>query len=103
MHKALNKFDNNLCFTVDMFQNEVPHFLDLELSPDGFTIFRKDTKTGLYINFTSFMLWTYCTSWITRFVTRASRICSTDKLPTEINTIKRFASWNNFPKPVVNK
>ena len=31
VHKALNKFDNNLCFTVDMFQNEVPHFLDLEL------------------------------------------------------------------------
>ena len=29
VHKALNKFDNNLCFTVDMFQNEVTPFLDL--------------------------------------------------------------------------
>ena len=31
VHKALNKFDNNLRFTVDTFQNEVFHFLDLEL------------------------------------------------------------------------
>ena len=55
VHKALNKFDNKLRFTVDMFQNEVPHFLDLELSLDGVTIFRKDTYTGLYVNFTGFV------------------------------------------------
>ena len=102
VHKALNKFDNNLRFTVDMFQNEVPHFLDLELSPDGITIFRKDTNTALYVNFTSFVPWTYCTSWIRSFVTRASRICSTGKLLSEINTIKRFTSRNDFPKSVVN-
>ena len=34
VYEALNKFDNNLRFTVDMFQNEVPHFLAIELSPD---------------------------------------------------------------------
>ena len=45
VHKALNKFDNNLRFTVDMFQNEIPDILGLELSPDGITIFRKDTNT----------------------------------------------------------
>ena len=45
-------------FTVDMFQNEVPHFLDLELSPDGILILRKDTNTGLDSNFTSFVHWT---------------------------------------------
>ena len=38
-HKALNEFDNNLYFTVDAFLNAVAHFLDLELSPDGITIF----------------------------------------------------------------
>ena len=102
VHKALNRFDKNLRFTVDIFQNEVPHFLDLELSPDGITIFRKDTNTGLYVNFTSFVPWTYRTSWIRSLVTRASRISSTDKLPSEINTIKRFASWNGFPKSVVD-
>ena len=40
VHKALNKFDNNLCFTVDMFQNEVTPFLDLGSSPDGTATFR---------------------------------------------------------------
>ena len=36
-----NEFDKNLGFTVDIFQNEVPHFLDLELSPDRITISKK--------------------------------------------------------------
>ena len=61
VHNFLNKFDKNLRFTVDMFQNKVPHFLDLELSPDGISIFRKDINTGLYVNFTSFVPWTYLT------------------------------------------
>ena len=72
VHNSLNKFDKNLRFTVDRFQNKVPHFLDLELSPDGISIFRKDTNTGLYVNFTNFVPWTYRTSWIKTLVTRAS-------------------------------
>ena len=35
VHNSLKKIDKILCFTVDMFQNKLPHFLDLELSPDG--------------------------------------------------------------------
>ena len=35
IQNLLNNFGPNLRFTVDLFQNEVPHFLDLELSPDG--------------------------------------------------------------------
>ena len=38
VHKALHKFESNLRFAVDMFQNEVP--LDFELSPDGIATFR---------------------------------------------------------------
>ena len=90
--KYLNMFDKNLRFTVDMFQNKVPHFLDLELSPDRISIFRKDTNAGLYVNFSSFVHWTYHTSWIKTLVTCASRICAPNKLSSEINIIKRFAS-----------
>ena len=32
----------------------------------------------------------------------ASRICAPNKLSSEISTIKKFASWNDFPKSVVN-
>ena len=39
VHNALNKFYKNLRYTVDMFKDKVPHFLDLELSPDGTSIF----------------------------------------------------------------
>ena len=60
------------------------------------------TNAGAYVNFTSFVPWTYCTSCIKTLVTRASRICVTNKLSSEINIIKRFASWNEFPKSVVN-
>ena len=89
VHNFLNKFDKNLRFTVDMFQNKV------------YSIFQKDTNTGLYLNFASFVPWTSRTSWIKTLVTRTSRIGAPNKLPSEIN-IKRFASWNDFPKLVVN-
>ena len=58
----LNKFDKNFHYTVDMFQNEVPHFLDFELVLDGITIFLKDTNNDLDVNFTSSVPWPYCTS-----------------------------------------
>ena len=43
--------NSNLRFTVDLFQNDVPHFLHLELSLDGVLIFRKNKNTGLYTFF----------------------------------------------------
>ena len=48
------------------------------------------------------MSWPYRTSWIRSLVARVSRICSKNKLRNEINIIKRFASWNDFPESVVN-
>ena len=35
IQNLFTKFGSKLLFTVDLFQNEVVHFLDLELSPDG--------------------------------------------------------------------
>ena len=37
--KAFNGFEKNLKFTVDRFENETPHFLDLEICPNDLTIF----------------------------------------------------------------
>ena len=65
-------------------------------------VFRKYTITGLDVNFTSLVSRTYRTSWIRSLVTRTSRIWSIEKLPSEINIIKRFASWNDFPKSFAN-
>ena len=63
VYNAFNKFDKNLGSTLNMSQNEVPYFLDLELSPGITFFFWQDNKTGAYLNFTSFVPWTYRTSW----------------------------------------
>ena len=55
--KAFNRFDKSLRFiTVDKVENETPHFLDLEMSPNGLTISRKNTHTRQYITIYSFTL-----------------------------------------------
>ena len=48
------------------------------------------------MNYTSCTPWTYSTAWIRSLVTCALKICSSNKLSQEL--IKRFASWNDFPK-----
>ena len=53
IHHALNMFDKNLRFTVDKFDDVVPHFLDLELRDDPITLYTKPTNTGLYVNYNS--------------------------------------------------
>ena len=35
VHNALNNFDRNLKFTLDTFNDVVPHFLDIEIHPDS--------------------------------------------------------------------
>ena len=46
--RKFNSFDKNLTFTVDAFENERVHFLDLEISKSGIDVFRKSTDTGQY-------------------------------------------------------
>ena len=54
--KAFNWFDNNIKFTLDRFENETPHFMDLEICPNGLSIFQKTKNTGQYINMDFFIL-----------------------------------------------
>ena len=41
-------------------------------------------------------------SWIENLTTRAKNICSPVYLKSELERIKNYASWNNFPKYVTN-
>ena len=105
IQKVLNKFNSfhkNIQFTVDIFENTTPHFLDLEIHPDGISIYRKETHTGQYTNFESYTTWNYKTSWLRSLVSRAKKICTPNKLKSEINNIKTFAAYNGFPKRVAN-
>ena len=69
IHKLLNS-----TFTVDLFENEVPHFIDLEMSPDGISIYQKDTNTGLYVHYASSVPWTHRAAWIKSLVTCALKM-----------------------------
>ena len=96
------KFDKNLIFTYESFEETLPHFLDIEIHNDGLKIYRKETFTGHYTNFNSFVPWRYRVSWIRSLVSRAKRICDKKYLPDELKKIRTFAAWNNFPGKVRN-
>ena len=85
IQNLLNNFEPNLRFTVDLFLNEVPHFLDLELSPDSLSIFRKSRNTSLFTHFNRYVTWTHITAWIKSLSSRVSRMCSPNKLSSERN------------------
>ena len=50
--KAFNWFDHNIKFTVDKFENETPHFMDLETCPNGLSIFQKTQTLGNTLTWT---------------------------------------------------
>ena len=65
--------------------------------------FLEKTQTLVYMLISQTFYLEHIVKHIIRsLVTRASHICSTDKLPSEIKTSKRFASWNNFPISVAS-
>ena len=41
-------------------------------------------------------------AWIRPFADRANKICSKENLQKELQSIKKFASWNGYPKNIVN-
>ena len=95
--KAFNWFDHNIKFTVDKFENETPHFMDLETCPNGLSIFQKTANTGQYINMDSFILWKWKTAWIRSLADETQNVCSKENFPKELQLIKKFASWNGYP------
>ena len=99
----LERFDSNLKFTYDMFETENPHFLDIEITSNGLKIYRKETFTGHYSDFSSFVPWNYRISWIRSLVYRTKRLCDHKYLKQGIREVKKFASWNGFPRNVHNR
>ena len=97
--QALKGFHKNLNFTVDTFENKKVHFLHLLMDRNTTGIFYKDTHTGQYTNYNSFMPWKLKTSWVKSLYSRASKFCSSKRLlKNQIKTIEQFMSWNDFPK-----
>ena len=50
-----------------------------------------------------FTLWKWKTASIRSIADRAKKVCSKENLPKELQLIKKFASWNCYPKNIVMK
>ena len=74
-----HKFNRNIRFTFDLFENSTPHFLDINIASDGLGIYRKDTVTGQYTNFESFVPWRHKLSWVRALFDRVHLICTPNK------------------------
>ena len=58
--EKFNKFDKNLQFTVDTFDDGIIHFLDILVHSNGNTdVYSKATNTGQYSHFDSYIPWRY--------------------------------------------
>ena len=72
LHK-FHSFDHNIRFTYDAFSDEPPHFLDLNLDGNRFSIYRKHTFTGQYTHFDSFVPWKHRTACLRSLLSRPIR------------------------------
>ena len=103
--ERFNKFDKNLRFTVDSFDDSTVHFLDIMVHSNGETdIYSKPTNTGQYSHYNSYIPWGYKISWARALFNRASRICSNSSLFQGQKTrISNILSWNGFPSYIRKK
>ena len=101
--KQFNSFDKSMQFTIDRFEDDVVHFLDIKINGSETNLYYKTTHTGQYCDFSSQTPWNLKISWIKALHDHATKICSSNKLLNDqINRIRTFMSWNSHPKYVRN-
>ena len=59
VHDALSNFGKNLNFTVVTLDNVFPHFLGIEIHPDGLSFYCQNTDTVQYTHCKSYSPWRY--------------------------------------------
>ena len=98
----------NIKFTYEMEVNNTLPFLDVSVfrENDKFSssVHRKDTFSGVYTNFRSFMPDTYKRGLISTLLYRAYMISSSyDSLHKEIENLKRIFGKNGYPSSFIDK
>ena len=87
-------------FSIDSFTDDQDiHFLDIKITPNGTSVYRKSSHTGQYVHLSSFTPWYRKTAWLRALIHRAYKFCSNSEiLSIGLSEIYKFASWNGFPK-----
>ena len=89
---AINSFHPNIQFTVDTFEDDEVHFLDLRISNNlDIDVYRKDTFTGQYTRYDSIEPWHYKIGWARSIFSRCQKLCSKkEAFHNQINMLKKF-------------
>ncbi|CAF0998010.1 unnamed protein product, partial [Didymodactylos carnosus] len=105
----LNKFHPSIKFTYEIEQNDQLPFLDVNVIRTNdhtkfeTTVFRKNTFTGLMINWSSFVPIEYKKAAVVSMVQRALSICSSySLLAKEFENIRQITKRNGYPSTFVD-
>ena len=109
--KLANYFSSrhpNIKFTYEMEVNNTLPFLDVNVyrESDKFssTVHRKDTFSGVYTNFRSFMPVTYKRGLISTLLYRAFMISSSfESLHSEVEKLKQIFGKNGYPSKFIDR
>ena len=98
----------NIRFTYELEANNTLPFLDVTVFRDAdkfsSSVHRKDTFSGVYTNFRSFMPETYKKGLVSTLLYRAFMICSSfQSLHKEIENLKKIFSKNGYPSKLVDR
>ena len=98
----------NISFTYELERDNVLAFLDVNVyrENDKFssTVHRKDTFSGVYTNFKSFMPDTYKRGLVSTLLYRAWMISSSfNSLHAEVENLKKIFSKNGYPSKFVDR
>ena len=108
-YEYINRQHPNIKFTLDIEENECLPFLDVLVSrsADGVvstSLYRKDTFSGLMMQYDSFVPVSYKKSLVNGLIHRAWKICSSSELfQSELTYIKRLLLSNGFPLKFINR
>ena len=89
-----NSFHPSLQFTIDRFDNDKVHFLDISFDKNKTDLYYKPTHTGQYSDISSNTPWA---AWIKALYHRAKKVCTTkNQFNRQVDQIKLFMSWNGY-------
>ena len=103
-----NGMHNNIKVTIEHEQNGRIPFLDvhIERRPDGTisrSVYRKHTWSGQYLHFSSFVPIKRKQNLVRTLHERARKICSEDRLETELTRLMEIFKANGYPDKFVRR
>ncbi len=107
-HSRINKWHKNLHFTVEFETNNSIAFLDVRVTREEnqliTSLYRKPTRTGLYMLWDSCQNRRYKLGLIRTLVIRIYRICSTERaIKKELNVLRSTLSENGYPSHIIKR